>query len=150
LSADYDIEGADVGYRWFVRKGEKPLFPFGFGLSYTTFETGALTVTGKAAALKAGFTVRNTGARAGDEVAQLYLVSRNGTATRRLVGFQRVSLAPGASQMVAVTIDPRLLADWRDGGWSVAAGKYGFALGRSADDLGQVVNVTIGAHQWKD
>jgi beta-glucosidase len=150
LSADYDIEGADVGYRWFVRKGEKPLFPFGFGLSYTTFETGALTVTGKAAALKAGFTVRNTGARAGDEVAQLYLVSRNGTATRRLVGFQRVSLAPGASQKVAVTIDPRLLADWRDGGWSVAAGKYGFALGRSADDLGQVVNVTIGAHQWKD
>ena len=146
LHADYDIEGSDVGYRWFARKDAKPLFPFGFGLSYTSFSTSGLAVKGRAAS----FTVTNTGQRAGDEVAQLYLVSRVGQKTRRLVGFQRLNLQPGASAQVTMTIDPRLLADWKNGGWSMPAGDYGFALGRNAEDLGPVVNARMAARKWSD
>lgn len=146
LHADYDIEGSDVGYRWFARKGLKPLFPFGFGLSYTTFSTSGLAVKGRTAT----FTVANTGKRAGDDVAQLYLVSRAGRVARRLVGFQRVSLEPGVSRQVTVTIDPRLLADWKGGGWSMPAGDYGFALGRDAENLGAVVTARMPARRWSD
>jgi len=146
ISANYDNEGSDVGYRWFARKCEKPLFPFGFGLSYTTFVSSGLNISGMTASL----TVTNTGQRAGDDVAQVYLVSRGKEAKRRLVGFQLVSLLPGASQKVTVTIDPRLLADWQGGGWSIPAGDYAFALGRDAETLSSVVTVKFGARHWKD
>ena len=146
LSANYDVEGSDVGYRWFARTGAKPLFPFGYGLSYTTFASGSLKIDGLHASLK----VANTGSKAGATVAQVYLVSRNGAAKQRLVGFERVELAPGASQTVTLTIDPRLLADWKDGGWTIAAGDYGFALGDDAAHLGPVVKARFAARHWKD
>ncbi len=76
LTADYDVEGADLGYRWNARKGHKALFPFGYGLSYTSFAQGAPSVTGTTAS----WTVRNTGQRAGATVAQMYLT---GVAARR-------------------------------------------------------------------
>ena len=103
----------------------------------------------------ARFTLRNTGQVAGDDVGQVYLVDRAGTAKRRLVGFARVHLAPGESRTVSVTIDQRLLADWRDdgkgsGGWTLPAGNYGFALGSDAQTLGQVVTVRLTARNWKD
>jgi beta-glucosidase len=91
LKADYNVEGSDVGYRWFARTGAKPLFPFGYGLSYTTFAQDGLSVDGKTAR----FTLRNTGKVAGDDVGQVYLVDRAGSAKRRLVGFARVHLEPG-------------------------------------------------------
>ncbi|UZW57420.1 glycoside hydrolase family 3 C-terminal domain-containing protein [Sphingobium sp. JS3065] len=146
LTADYDIEGSDVGYRWFARKGEKPLFPFGYGLSYTTFESSGLKLSG----LNASFTVRNTGKRAGDEVAQLYLVNRGGEAKLRLVGFSRVSLAAGARKKVSVTVDPRILADWNGKGWTMPGGDYVFALGKDAEDMGQTVSVRFPEKSWKD
>jgi beta-glucosidase len=146
LSADYDIEGSDVGYRWFARQGRTPLFPFGFGLSYTAFETSDLQVKG----LSASFTVRNAGARAGATVGQLYLVSRNGAPKRRLVGFQRVDLAPGEARTVSLAIDPRLLADWSGGGWSMAGGSYAFALGEDAEHLGPAKAVRLAGRRWKD
>jgi beta-glucosidase len=146
LTADYDIEGSDVGYRWFARQGRTPLFPFGFGLSYTAFETTDLQVKG----LTASFTVRNTGARAGATVGQLYLVSRDGGPKRRLVGFQRVELAPGEARTVQLTIDPRLLADWSGEGWSMPAGPYAFALGDDAEHLGPAQIVRVAARRWKD
>jgi beta-glucosidase len=146
LHADYDIEGSDVGYRWFARKGHKALFPFGFGLSYTSFDSADFRVK----RLSASFTVKNTGQRAGADVAQVYLVSRNGERKQRLVGFQRVHLEPGQSQSVSVTFDPRLLADWKDGGWTMPAGEYGFALGKDAENLGPVVKVRLGGKTWKD
>lgn len=146
LVANYDIEGSDVGYRWFARKGEKPLFPFGHGLSYTTFESAGLKLNG----MTASFTVKNTGQRSGADVAQLYLVSRNGKASQRLAGFARVDLAPGASQTVKLTIDPRILADWKDGGWTMAAGDYSFALGKDALTLSAPVKVKLAARNWKD
>jgi beta-glucosidase len=146
LPVDYSIEGADVGYRWFARTHAKPLFPFGYGLSYTSFAGGGLTVKG----LDAGFTLTNTGSRRGDDVGQVYLVSRGGKALKRLVGFRRVTLEPGASTRVSVTIDPRLLADWTPAGWSVPAGDYAFALGDNAEATGTPVVVHLAARTWKD
>lgn len=146
LHVDYDIEGSDLGYRWNARTGKKALFPFGFGLSYTTFAASGLTTDGTTASL----TVANTGSRAGATVAQVYLVSRNGEAKRRLVAFQRAELAPGESRKLDLTIDPRLLADWNGKGWTIPAGRYRFAIGENAEALGQEVEVTLREKRWKD
>jgi beta-glucosidase len=147
LEANYDIEGSDIGYRWNAREGKKALFPFGFGLSYTSFAHSGLKVAaGKA--ITATFTVKNTGAKAGADVPQLYLVSANGQAKLRLAAFDRVDLAAGASKKVTVTIEPRVLAEWEGGKWQIAAGTYGFALGTSAETLGPVQTVKIGARSW--
>lgn len=145
-TTNYDIEGSDVGYRWNARKGLKALFPFGFGLSYTSFASSALKLSG----LDAKVTVKNTGAREGATVVQLYLVNRNGAVKQRLAAFQRVNLAAGASQQVSLRIDPRILADWKDGGWSIAGGSYGFALGEDAENLGPVTTIKLAARTWKD
>ncbi|HWU03858.1 MAG TPA: glycoside hydrolase family 3 C-terminal domain-containing protein, partial [Novosphingobium sp.] len=146
ITANYDIEGSDVGYRWFARTNAKPLFPFGYGLSYTSFASEGLKVSG----LNASFAVKNTGQKAGATVAQLYLTARGGEAKQRLVGFARVDLAPGASKDVSVTIDPRLLADWTKNGWSMKGGAYSFALGTDAAHLGAPVTVKLPAKVWKD
>ena len=148
LTADYDIEGSDVGYRWFARKGETPLFPFGFGLSYTTFEQGALKVNG-GLAVNASFAVKNTGARDGADTAQIYLVDAAGQATQRLVGFRKLSLKAGESRAATVNVDLRLLANWNGKGWAVKGGRYTFALGTSATDLGAPVSVNVSAQTLK-
>lgn len=145
---DYDIEGADVGYRWFARKNATPLFPFGFGLSYTQFQSGPMKVTGGAQP-KATVTIRNTGTRAGSDVAQLYLVSTPAGRTLRLAGFTKVAVQPGTAANVTVQIEPRILADSKGRRWTMPAGRYGFALGRSATDLGPVVTVSLPARQWR-
>jgi beta-glucosidase len=146
LSANYDIEGSDVGYRWFARTKQKSLFPFGYGLSYTSFANTGLKVNG----LKASFTVKNTGARPGATVAQLYLTARGAEAKQRLVGFARVELKPGEEKPVSVTIDPRLLADWTKDGWTIKGGQYSFALGEDAEHLGTPVTTSIAAAKKKD
>ena len=145
LKANYDIEGSDVGYRWFARAGHKALFAFGHGLSYTSFASSGLKLGG----LKANFTVANTGPREGAEITQLYLVSRGGKPIQRLVGFQRVPLTVGAKRAVNLAIDPRLLADWSNGGWTMPAGRYGFALGSDAEHLGPMVTVMMIGRHWK-
>jgi beta-glucosidase len=150
LSVDYDVEGSDVGYRWFARRGERPLFPFGFGLSYTTFETAGLAVQAGKQGVVASASVRNTGARAGAEVVQVYLTSAAGQATRRLVGYQRIALDAGASGNVQLSVDPRLLARWEGDGWHQPAGSYRFALGRNAMDLGAEVDVRLPEKRWQD
>ena len=146
LVADYNIEGANLGYRWNAGKGQKALFPFGYGLSYTRFAADALKTDGA----KATARVTNTGKRAGATVAQLYLVSRAGKPVQRLVGFQRVELAAGQGKAVAMTIDPRLLADWREGSWVLAPGDYGFALGEDAEHLGPVTTARLKGRTWRD
>jgi beta-glucosidase len=147
LEANYDIEGSDVGYRWNAREGKKALFPFGYGLSYTSFVHAGLKLSaGKT--MTATFTVTNSGARAGADVPQLYLVSANGQKKQRLVGFDRVDLAAGKSKTVTVTLDPRLLAEWESGKWQIAAGAYGFALGTSAETLGTVQTIQLTARSW--
>jgi beta-glucosidase len=146
LSVNYNIEGADLGYRWNARKGQKALFPFGYGLSYASFDSSGLRVDG----LRATVNVTNTGKRAGDDVAQLYLTDRLSKRMVRLVGFRRVRLEPGETKPVTVEIDPRLIADWRDGAWHIDAGDYSFGIGASAEDVGRGVTVHFGANRWKD
>jgi beta-glucosidase len=138
--SSYDIhfpEGSDVGYRWFARTGAKPLFPFGHGLSYTSFAVSDLKVDG-GKTLTMHFTVKNTGARAGADVPQVYLRSAAGQAVTRLIGFDKVALAPGEQKRVTVVADPRLLAsfDSTANGWRVAAGHYTVSVGTDATDTG--------------
>jgi beta-glucosidase len=89
------------------------------------------------------------GARAGDTVAQLYLVSAAGAPLRRLVGYARLSLAAGETKSATVEIDPRLLARWDNGQWSIAGGRYEFALGQSAEDLGPTGTVDLKARRFR-
>jgi len=136
FDVDYTIEGADVGYRWFARKKQKPLFPFGFGLSYTQFDYANLKVDG-GDTLKIDFDVRNSGKTAGQDVPQVYLTDAAGKARMRLVGWQRVSVQPGQTVHVSLKADPRLLADFDEAAhdWRIDAGRYQVALGTSAEDL---------------
>ncbi len=135
-------EGGDVGYRWFERTGSKPLYAFGYGLTYTTFAYSKLTAAG-GEGLEATFTLTNTGSRAGVEVAQLYAAPPG--RTHRLVGWSRVALEPGQSKTVTIKADPRLLASWDagQGGWRRAGGSYGVFVGKSAAsrDLAGAVSI---------
>lgn len=132
-------EGADVGYRWFVRQHAQPLYAFGHGLSYTTFGYSDLHAEG-GDTITAAVTVTNTGQRAGADVPQLYLTNAAGEDRTRLLGFERVELQPGQSRRVTITADPRLLArfdgpDGITGSWRIAEGTYQVAIGKSAHDL---------------
>ncbi len=144
LQVDYDIEGSDVGYRWNARMRQRVLFPFGYGLSYTTFSSSDLAVDG----MKASFTVRNTGEREGAYVAQLYMTAMPHGAQRRLVAFQRVQLKPGESRKVTVQLEPRIVAEYSTDGWLIAPGSYSFALGEDAEELGSPVTVRLKRQQW--
>ena len=148
LSINYDIEGSDVGYRWHARQGQQPLFAFGYGLSYTRFETRCGTAVATPA-LQLTCSVRNVGDRAGAEVVQIYLTSMAGTATRRLAGYQRVMLAAGETREVVVSLEPRVLANWQQGQWQQPAGPYLLATGRSSLDLDAPVTLTLPARNWK-
>ena len=132
---DY-VEGADVGYRWFARAGETPLFPFGYGLSYTRFAYSDVKVTG-GETLTISVTVANTGTRAGADVPQVYLTSAAGRPLRRLIGWSKLMLKAGEQRTVTVTADPRLIADFDETAqvWRVAGGDYSIAVGASAIDL---------------
>ena len=81
---------------------------------------------------------------------QLYFVGRNGEKLERLVGFQRVTLNPGESRSITLTVDDRLLANWRDGEWSMPAGSYNFALGQDAERLDKPVTIRLREKRWKD
>jgi beta-glucosidase len=129
-------EGAEMGYRWFAKTGATPMFPFGYGLSYTTFAYRDLELEG-GDTVTASLTVENTGGRAGAAVAQVYLVDAPDGTRMRLLGFERMELEPGASKRVTIASDPRLLARY-DGGagqWRIAGGSYAVAAGDSAGDL---------------
>jgi beta-glucosidase len=129
-------EGAEVGYRWLAKTGAKPGYAFGHGLSYTTFAYRDLKVSG-GETITATYTVTNTGKVAGADVPQIYLTDAAGEKRMRLLGFERVELAPGASRTVTVSADPRLLARFDDAAkqWRIAEGSYRIALGKSADEL---------------
>ena len=126
FTVDYDIEGADVGYKWFARTRQQPLFPFGFGLSYTRFAYGPVVATTAEGVTRVTFDVTNTGERDGIDTPQVYLDSSESLFTRRLVGWSRVALRPGEQKSVTVTLDPRLIARFDVEGhrWHVAAGRY--------------------------
>lgn len=126
-------EGADAGYRWFAKQTHRPLFAFGHGLSYTSFEHRDLTVTG-GDTIAASFTVVNTGGRAGADIPQLYLTATPHEQLLRLLGYRRVALEPGQSRRVTIEADPRLLAhyDGSAGNWRIDGGFHTVAVGASA------------------
>ena len=143
FSVDYNIEGADVGYKWYLRTGQKPLFPFGFGLSYTRFAVSNLSANPKGASVAVAFDIKNVGDRAGDATEEVYL---DGTdVTRRLIGWGHVTLAPGATHHVGFDVDPRFLAnfDVDAHGWRVAAGHYTVAVRPDALSDGPAVEVAL-------
>ena len=133
-------EGVDVGYRWYDAKSIAPLYPFGFGLSYTRFAFSHLSVsrqvTDGTQDVRVSAVVTNTGHRTGSEVAQLYLGDPAGTGEppRQLAGFQRVSLAPGASARVSFVLTPQEESWWDDAanGWTQTAGQYQVFVGDSS------------------
>jgi beta-glucosidase len=133
---DYNAtEGVRVGYKWFESQNETPLFPFGFGLSYTRYEYSGLN----ASQHEVSFTVRNSGSRAGTEVAQVYAVlpASTGESTfKRLVAWDRVALAPGESKTVTLTLDPLYLSifDVSKDAFALAPGDYTIVAGSSSAD----------------
>jgi beta-glucosidase len=129
-------EGADAGYRWFARAGKKPLYPFGFGLSYTSYSLSNLRVQG-GATLTVSFDITNSGTRAGADTPQAYVTSRAGRPGLRLIGWSKTALAPGETHRVTLTADPRVLADFIAQGnkWHVPAGSYTVCIGESAQNL---------------
>ncbi len=134
---NYNIEGARVGYKWFESRQEAPLFPFGFGLSYTTYSFSDLSVD--AVQHAATFTVRNTGSRAGTEVAQVYAVLPASTGEdtyKRLVGWDRVTLAPGESKTVTVSMNKLTLSifDVAKSAFVMVPGDYTIVVGSSSAD----------------
>ncbi len=140
-------EGIDVGYRWYDAKNITPLFPFGYGLSYTRFKFSGLRVspatTNGVSDVSATATVKNVGSMTGTDVAQLYVgdPASTGEPPRQLAGFQRVTLGAGQSATVRFTITPRDTWWWDQsapgggstgGGWTQTAGTYRVYAGDSS------------------
>lgn len=136
FAVDYR-EGADVGYRWYAATQRKPLFPFGYGLTYTRFDYANLRVKG-GDRLVVDFDVTNSGKRAGADVPQLYVeaMSSAGTRAYRLAGFQKLRLKPGETGHVSLTVDPRVIARFDESapGWKLDAGAYRLRIGHFAGD----------------
>ncbi len=137
--APFDLkytEGAKVGYKWFEATNQQPLFPFGYGLSYTTYAYSNLKVDD--AARTAHFTIRNTGKTAGTEIAQVYvaLPAAAGENYKRLSAWQRVKLAPGESKDVTLPLHPLSLTvfDTDKNGWQLLPGDYTITAGPSSSE----------------
>jgi len=133
----YD-EKLEVGYKWYDAQKKPVLFPFGFGLSYTTYAYSGLSVKG-GDTVSVNFTVRNTGKRAGTEIAEVYasLPDAAGEPPKRLIGWARVELGPGESKPVSIAVDhDRLFVyDEATDGWKVVPGSYTVMAGGSSQDL---------------
>jgi beta-glucosidase len=143
LHVEY-AEGIYVGYRGFDERGIEPLFPFGFGMSYTTFGYGGLTLSASAVrpggTLEARVQVENTGNRAGAEVVQLYLrdvASSLDRPDKELKGFARVELQPGQSETVRFTLAEDAMSFFDPGkdDWVAEAGEFEVLIGASARDI---------------
>ncbi|MEO7494258.1 MAG: glycoside hydrolase family 3 C-terminal domain-containing protein [Massilia sp.] len=139
-------EGAAIGYKWFDQKGLKPLFPFGHGLSYTSFAYSGLAAQNDKGQLRVRFKVTNTGAVAGKDVPQVYVapLGAKWDSPKRLAAFDKLELRPGETREVTLDIEPRLLGmyDSASKTWRIAAGKYKLSLAQDAAD-GAATSVTL-------
>jgi beta-glucosidase len=143
-------EGLEVGYRAYAAHNVTPLFPFGFGLSYTQFKFDCLSVKQEPdnhATVR--FTIANTGQRAGAEVAQLYLgfppIAEGNEPPLQLKAFQKVMLKPGESKTVELKLDPRSFSYWSEKAhaWQVATGEFQVMVGDSSADTPLKASLTI-------
>jgi beta-glucosidase len=143
------VEGAMVGYKWYQSKKLTPLFPFGFGLSYTSFGYKDLQARVDGNDLVVKFRVTNTGSRQGKAVPQVYVAPASGgwEAPKRLAGWRKIGLEPGANGDVELRVDPRVLAVFSeaDNAWHVTAGEYRVVLGESSADVKLETTVTLPA-----
>ena len=142
FQVQYD-EALKVGYKWYDAEKKNVLFPFGFGLSYTTYAYSDLKANGNSVT----FTVKNTGKRAGAEIAEVYasLPSSAGEPPKRLVGWNKVKLGPGESKQVTVEVDPHYLQVWDEqaNDWKTVAGEYKFLVGPSSRELPLTATVSL-------
>jgi beta-glucosidase len=133
----YD-EGLKVGYKWYDAENKQVLFPFGYGLSYTTYSYSNLNVR-QGKNVHVSFTVTNTGNREGSEIAEVYaaLPASAGEPPKRLVGWSKVKLGAGESKEVAVEVDPEYLSVFSvdRNAWVLIPGDYGFLVGGSSQSL---------------
>ncbi|QOR72882.1 glycoside hydrolase family 3 C-terminal domain-containing protein [Ruania alkalisoli] len=148
-------EGLQVGYRWYQAQGIDPLFAFGHGLSYTTFDYSHIRVTPRQVQsgheVRVHFRLTNTGDVAGEEVAQVYLTlpDEAGEPFQRLVAFERVHLEPGEHENVVIELtrddlESRHLLQYFDGGaWVTPAGEFGVHVGSASDALAPPVSFTV-------
>lgn len=151
----YYAEGLKMGYRWYDDQGIKPQFAFGHGLSYTNFEISKLVVTPQTVdgskPIRVSFFVKNTGNVAGAEVPQVYLglPKEANEPPKRLVGFKKISLAPGEVQRITITIDPAAsnhpLSIWVAGAdaWTTLDGEYQVYVGNSSDNIMLTDSITV-------
>ncbi|MFN8497121.1 MAG: glycoside hydrolase family 3 C-terminal domain-containing protein [Anaerolineae bacterium] len=142
-------EGLFVGYRYYDKKDVAPLFPFGYGLSYTTFEYRNLTVTPQGEGAGVSVDVQNSGGRAGAEVVQVYVrdvASRLVRPDKELKAFARVDLAPGETKRVEFSLDRDALAYYNPAknGWVVEPGEFDVSVGGSSRDIRQTARFTVG------
>lgn len=134
-------EGLGVGYRGYDQLGIEPQYAFGFGLSYTSFAYGDLTIERSGGGIEVSFTLSNVGARAGVEVAQVYLGLPDGADAppRRLAGWARVALESGETRRVSLMLDPDaepfVWSIWGEAGWRRIAGEHVISVGASSRDL---------------
>jgi beta-glucosidase len=150
----YD-EGATVGYKWYDVKGYKPLWAFGHGLSYTSFALSGLTALPDGKSVKVGFSMRNSGKRAGKGVAQVYVAPADWKkagweAPKRLGAFAKTELKPGKARQIELSVDPRLLATYEaaNNNWHIKAGTYRLMVGQASDAEMQSVDVTLPDSVW--
>lgn len=138
FAVDY-MEGANVGYRWYEIMGRQPLFPFGFGLSYTQFEYVGLAVETNGGVPRVSIDINNVGARAGADVPQVYVraADRNGRESWRLAGFARVEIDAAETRRVTIDLDSRTFSSWdqKSKQWRRPSRALQIAVGRSATDL---------------
>jgi len=156
FNVDYTIDGFNVGYKWFDTQNLTPLFPFGFGLSYTTFSISNAQLTANLSSsnpnFQVSFNLTNTGSVAGAEVAQVYLglPAATGEPPKRLVGWQKVLLQPGQTQNVTIEVDendsshPLSYWDVNSLEWQVADGDYSVYLGNSSRNVTLVGTFQVG------
>ncbi len=139
-NADYS-EKLLVGYRWYDARNVAPLFPFGYGLSYTTFAVNKLSISrfSGRTGVRVAFNVANTGPRAGAEVVQVYVAAPPdaGEPPRQLKGFAKVKLRPGETRQVTIMLDRRAFSIWDSsaGHWVLAPGQHQILVGMSSRDL---------------
>ena len=145
FSVHYD-EALKVGYKWYDAEKKPVLFPFGYGLSYTTFAYSNLTVT-PGTQPTVSFDVKNTGSREGAEIAQVYasLPEGSGEPPKRLVGWSKFSLKPGETSHVSLAIDPKYLSvyDEASDSWKLLPGSYTFKAGPSSASLDLTQSITL-------
>lgn len=140
-------ESIYVGYRYYDKANKIVRYPFGHGLSYTSFEYSNLKINGR----NVNLNIKNTGSLAGSEVVQLYVASKTEEIfrpERELRGFEKIHLLPGESKTVSFTIDDRSFAVWNNG-WRVPSGEYAIEIGSSSRDIRLSEKITVAGEDVK-